>query len=297
MKINSFCLTCLIQMQESQVQKFTDEEKKMKYMREVLSFLSSCSPELSAPALVRPLSRIYEKYWGKRDAMTEVKREFNDFLLSMEKEIEAQIRRHSDILETALCYARTGNYIDYAAVRNISKEKLLELFNEQEKEGLDPAELSRMKEELKTARKLVYLTDNCGEIVLDKTALKILGELYPQIEMTAIVRGAPVVNDADMEAACAVGLDSVVRVISNESGIAGTDLDDIGCEALKAIKEADIIISKGQGNFETLHGCGYNIYYLFLCKCDWFVNRFRAQKYQGMLVNEKRITQNGNMQT
>ena len=146
MKINSFCLTCLIQMQESQVRKFDDEEKKMKYMREILAFLSSCNPDLSAPALVKPLSRIYEKYWGIRDGMAEVKKEFNDFLLSMEKDIEEQIRKHADPLEAALCFARTGNYIDYAAVKDISKEKLLELFEEQGKEGLDRKEYERLRE-------------------------------------------------------------------------------------------------------------------------------------------------------
>ena len=295
MKINSFCLTCLIQMQESQVRKFDDEEKKMKYMWEILAFLSSCNPDLSAPALVKPLSRIYEKYWGIRDGMAEVKKEFNDFLLSMEKDIEEQIRKHADPLEAALCFARTGNYIDYAAVKDISKEKLLELFEEQGKEGLDRKEYERLLGDLKKAQKLVYLTDNCGEVVLDKIALKILREYYPALEMTAVVRGAPVVNDADIEAAHATGLDTVVRVIDNGSDIAGTDLDDISDEAREEIESSDIIISKGQGNFETIHGCGLNIYYLFLCKCDWFMRRFRAERYQGMLVNERRILHEGDI--
>ena len=295
MKINSFCLTCLIQMQESQVRKFDDEEKKMKYMREILAFLSSCNPDLSAPALVKPLSRIYEKYWGIRDGMAEVKKEFNDFLLSMEKDIEEQIRKHADPLEAALCFARTGNYIDYAAVKDISKEKLLELFEEQGKEGLDRKEYERLLGDLKKAQKLVYLTDNCGEVVLDKIALKILREYYPALEMTAVVRGAPVVNDADIEAAHATGLDTVVRVIDNGSDIAGTDLNDISDEAREEIESSDIIISKGQGNFETIHGCGLNIYYLFLCKCDWFMRRFRVGRYQGMLVNERRILCEGDI--
>ncbi len=295
MKINSFCLTCLIQMQESQVRKFDDEEKKMKYMREILAFLSSCNPDLSAPALVKPLSRIYEKYWGIRDGMAEVKKEFNDFLLSMEKDIEEQIRKHADPLEAALCFARTGNYIDYAAVKDISKEKLLELFEEQGKEGLDRKEYERLLGDLKKAQKLVYLTDNCGEVVLDKIALKILREYYPALEMTAVVRGAPVVNDAGIEAAHATGLDTVVRVIDNGSDIAGTDLNDISDEAREEIESSDIIISKGQGNFETIHGCGLNIYYLFLCKCDWFMRRFRAGRYQGMLVNERRILREGDI--
>lgn len=289
MKINSFCLTCLIQMQESQVRKFDDEEKKMKYMREVLAFLSSCNPDLSAPALVKPLSRIYEKYWGRRDSMDEVKKEFNDFLLSMEEDLEMQIRKHNDPLEAALCFARTGNYIDYAAVKDISKDKLLELFEEQEQAGLEKNEYRLFLKNMEQASKLVYLTDNCGEVVLDKIALKMIREKYPDLDVTAVVRGEPVVNDADLDAARCVGLDRVVKVLGNGSGIAGTDLDDISDEARREIETADVIISKGQGNFETIHGCGLNIYYLFLCKCDWFVQKFKTARFEGMFINERRI--------
>ena len=289
MKINSFCLTCLIQMQESQVRKFDDEEKKMKYMREVLAFLSSCNPDLSAPALVKPLSRIYEKYWGRRDSMDEVKKEFNDFLLSMEEDLEMQIRKHNDPLEAALCFARTGNYIDYAAVKDISKDKLLELFEEQEQAGLEKNEYRLFLKDMEQASKLVYLTDNCGEVVLDKIALKMIMEKYPDLDVTAVVRGEPVVNDADLDAARCVGLDRVVKVLGNGSGIAGTDLDDISDEARREIETADVIISKGQGNFETIHGCGLNIYYLFLCKCDWFVQKFKTERFEGMFINERRI--------
>ena len=291
MKVNSFCLTCLIQMQESQIRKFDDEDRKMRYMREVLAFLSSCNPDLSAPTLVKPLSRIYEKYWGKRDSMAEVKREFNAFLLSMEEEIEEQIRKHSDPLEAALCFARTGNYIDYAAVKDISKDKLLDLFEEQEQAGLEKNEYDSFLKDMEQASKLVYLTDNCGEVVLDKIALKIIQERYPDLKVTAVVRGEPVVNDADLEAARYVGLDRVVKVMENGSGIAGTDLNDISDEARNEIKTADVILSKGQGNFETIHGCGLNIYYLFLCKCDWFVQKFEVERFKGMFVNERRIPQ------
>ncbi|HJA12349.1 MAG TPA: DUF89 family protein [Candidatus Mediterraneibacter merdipullorum] len=289
MKINSFCLACLVRMQESQARAFEDEEKKMTYMREVLSYLSSCSTELSAPALVKPLSAIYEKYWGRKDGMAEVKKEFNDFLLSMEADLESRIRMHDDPLKAALCFARTGNYIDYAAVKDVSKEKLLELFEEQGSAGLDEAEYRIFREELNRAEKLVYLTDNCGEVVLDKIAIRILKESFPRLEVTAIVRGAPVVNDADMESAREVGLDAVVRVMENGSDIAGTDLADISREARREIESADIIISKGQGNFETIHGCGLNIYYLLLCKCEWFMKKFGAEQFQGMFVNERRI--------
>lgn len=221
--------------------------------------------------------------------MDEVKKEFNDFLLSMEEDLEMQIRKHNDPLEAALCFARTGNYIDYAAVKDISKDKLLELFEEQEQAGLEKNEYRLFLKNMEQASKLVYLTDNCGEVVLDKIALKMIREKYPDLDVTAVVRGEPVVNDADLDAARCVGLDRVVKVLGNGSGIAGTDLDDISDEARREIETADVIISKGQGNFETIHGCGLNIYYLFLCKCDWFVQKFKTERFEGMFINERRI--------
>ena len=272
MKINSFCLTCLIQMQEAQVREFIDEEKKMQYMREVLAFLSSCNPDLSAPALIRPLSRIYQKYWGVQSGLDAVKKEFNDYLLSLEEDIEAEIRAHREPLAASLLYARTGNYIDYASVKDISKEKLLELFENQARDGLDAREYKHFLDDLSQA-----------------SSLKLLKEQYPHLSIQVIVRGAPVVNDADLDTAVYVGLDKIVPVMGNGSSIAGTDPDDISDEALRAIEEADLVISKGQGNFETLHGCGLNVYYLFLCKCDWFVRRFQAKRFQGMFLNERRI--------
>ncbi|HJD32943.1 MAG TPA: DUF89 family protein [Candidatus Mediterraneibacter tabaqchaliae] len=289
MRINSFCLTCLIQMQEAQIHDFQDEEKKMRFMREVLSFLSSCDRELSAPALVKPLSEIYERYWGKAESMEHTKKTFNDFLLSMEEDLETQIRGYKDPLGAALRFARTGNYIDYASVRDLSEEGLMELFEKQSGDELDETEYSQFRRELHSAAKLIYLTDNCGEIVLDKIAVRILREQYPLLNVKVIVRGAPVVNDADMDAAEYVGLDRAAQVMSNGSAIAGTDLADISEMARKEIETADLIIAKGQGNFETLHGCGLNIYYLFLCKCSWFMKKFHAERMQGMFVNERRI--------
>lgn len=290
MKINTFCLTCLIRMQESQIPVQAKEDMKMEYMREILSFLSTCDPELSAPALVRPLTNIYEKYWGKVQNMEQCKKDFNDFLLLMEKDIESQIRNSEDPLKNALIYARTGNYIDYTSVQNVSAQKLLELFSEHEHDVIDEGEYEKFLADLENAKKLIYLTDNCGEIVLDKIVLKLIKELYPELEIKVVVRGAAVANDADMESAVYVGLDQVVSVIENGSDIAGTDLSDISKKAKDEIEEADVIISKGQGNFETLHGCRLNVYYLFLCKCDWFVRKFHAERFQGMFINENRIS-------
>ncbi len=98
-----------------------------------------------------------------------------------------------------------------------------------------------------------------------------------------------VINDATMKDAVLVGLTREIEVMGNGDDAAGTILGRISKEARKNIEEADMILAKGQGNFESLFGCGLNIYYLFLCKCDWFMGRFQVERYHGMFVNEKRI--------
>lgn len=289
MKINSFCMSCLVQAQARNIQKFEDEEKKSRYMREIFKLLLDSDPELSAPALLEPVTKLYESYWGTQEGFQAEKKSFNDFLLSMEEELEKKIRSTKAPLATALCYARLGNYIDLSALSDVSTEKLLELFAKAEEESLDAEEYQHFLQDLKHGEYLVYLTDNCGEVVLDKLVIKLLKEQYPKLRIEVLVRGIPVTNDVDIEDAEYVGLTKLVPVFGNGSGIAGTELSKISQEAREKLERADVIIAKGQGNFETIHTCGLNIYYLFLCKCDWFMQRFHAKHLQGMFVNETRI--------
>lgn len=289
MKINAFCMSCLVQAQARRIQKFQDEEKKACYMREVLHMIAESDPKWSAPALLEPISKLYEKYWGMQNDLEEEKKTFNELLLSMEDDLEQKIRSRKDPLEAALCLARLGNYIDFSALGEVSAEKLLELLAQAEQETLDTAEYRHFCKDLKDGKHLVYLTDNCGEIVLDKILIKLLREQYPQLMIEVLVRGVAVTNDATVEDARYVGLTEVAPVFGNGSGIAGTELTHISKEAKEKLEKADLILSKGQGNFETLHTCGLNIYYLFLCKCDWFMQRFHAEHLKGMFVNETRI--------
>lgn len=289
MKINAFCMSCLVQSQARRIEKFEDEEKKACYMREVLGLIADGNPKWSAPALLEPISKLYETYWGAQGDLEKEKHVFNDLLLSMEDALEQKIRSRKDPLEVALCLARLGNYIDFSALREVSAEKLLELLGQSEQETLDAEEYGYFRKDLENGKHLVYLTDNCGEIVLDKILIKLLKEQYPQLSIEVLVRGIAVTNDATLEDARYVGLTEVVPVFGNGSGIAGTELTHISEEARRKLEQADLILSKGQGNFETLHTCGLNIYYLFLCKCDWFMQRFQAEHLQGMFVNETRI--------
>lgn len=291
MRLNTFCLCCQINKQASMIDSFPDEKKKLSYMQDVLSRLTNLQEDDNAPSLYAEFQKLFTKTWGiSPKDYTELKKEFNQLMLDLEEELMRSIRESSDPLERALIYSRIGNYIDFAALSHVKKEELLSLIEEGRQESLDKKEYRRFCDELASARSLVYLTDNCGEIVLDKLVIQVLKERFPDLDIQVIVRGFPAGNDATMEDVLMCGLADLAPVIGNGSDVGGTWLPHISKESRSLIENADVIISKGQGNFETLHGCGLNIYYLFLCKCEWFMRMFQAEKFQGMFVNENRIS-------
>lgn len=259
-------------------------------MQNVLTRLTNLQEDDNSPSLYTEFQKHFTKIWGiaPKD-YTELKKEFNQLMMDLEEELMLSIRESADPLERALIYSRIGNYIDFAALSHVKKEELLSLIEKGKQESLDKEEYRHFCEELSSASSLVYLTDNCGEIVLDKLVIRILKERFPKLDIQVIVRGFPAANDATIEDAKMCGLTEFVPVIGNGNDVGGTWLPHISKESLSLIKNADVIISKGQGNFETLHGCALNIYYLFLCKCEWFMRMFQAEKFQGMFVNEKRI--------
>ena len=290
MKLNPYCMCCAVNKQEEKIRKFPDMDKKTEYMKKVMSILSSAEEQDCSPSLSVEIKKLYSEFWNcPAEDYTEIKKEFNQLMLNVEASVEEKIRTSADPLETALLYARIGNYIDFAALENVSQETMLKLMENENQEPLSQTEYANFQTDLSTAKTLVYLTDNCGEIVLDKLAVKILKEKYPQLNITVIVRGYPVVNDATMEDAEEIGLTDIVKVTGNGSNVGGTWFPGLSNEARTLLEQADVILAKGQGNFETMNDCGLNVYYLFLCKCDLFQRRFHAKALQGMFLNERRI--------
>ncbi len=290
MKLNPFCMCCALNKQEQKIRHYPDMEKKTEYMKKVMALIANAEEKDCAPSLSVDIQKLYSRFWDcPMEDFTEIKREYNQLMLNMEDSLENKIRKSEDPLEKSLLYARIGNYIDFAALSNVDQATVFTLLEEKSTESLDEEEYRNFLRDLSSAKKLVYLTDNCGEVVLDKLAVKILKEKYPDLDITVIVRGYPVVNDATMEDAEEIGLTDLVRVIGNGSNVGGTWIPGITSEARDLLYDADLIIAKGQGNFETLNDCGLNIYYLFLCKCDLFQRRFHAENLQGMFLNERRL--------
>lgn len=282
MRITESCAACLY---DKQKHLSSDEQ----YLSEIRRIIDNRGEDDTSPYLVYLFRKAYEKHFGQRSSYREIKKKYNDLVLSMEDSVRKRIEESEDPLAKAFVYARIGNYIDFGAMNHVDEKTFLSLFDGAELGKEDAAVMESFQNQCRKAQHFLLITDNCGEIVLDKLAVKLVKERYPHLAVTGVVRGFPVVNDATMEDARMTGLDQVIPVMGNGDRVAGTNLEDVDPRVRRMILDADLILAKGQGNFETLHGCGLNIYYLFLCKCDWFMRQFQARRYQGVFVNERRI--------
>lgn len=286
--ISSYCIGCIIKRQEERIRNLPyTEAEKSRYMKDLCAIIGQATETTTAPEIVAKTRALSETYFGIKEDYSKQKKEYNDFALKLEADIKAKITASKDPLYAALKYARIGNYIDFGALKDVTKEKFLELLETDKTGEPDTETYEKLKQDLTQAKTLVFLTDNCGEIVFDKLLLQEIQKQYPNLSTTVIVRGKAVLNDATLTEAREVGLDTLATLMDNGCDAAGNPLDYIAAEAKNVMESADVIIAKGQGNFESLNGCGMNIYYLFLCKCDWFVNRFGLKLLEGVFINDK----------
>jgi len=286
-RLHHECLSCMTKIHLDKYPKDVTEDEKVEYMQRVLKVLAEAPDRYGAPVIVRTINEIQDEMFGMKQDYAEIKKHYNQVMLNHEEQVNGKLAVSDDPVKTGIQYAMIGNYIDFGARINVNEEQLTELLNDSDRFVIDEKQYGELTEDLSNAKKLVYLTDNCGEIVMDKLLIREIKKKYPDLKVTVLVRGEEVINDATMEDAIQVGMNEIAEVIPNGSDIAGTWLEEISEEAKAVIDKADVIISKGQGNFETLRKCGKNIYYIFLCKCDLFANTFQVPKLTGMLINEK----------
>lgn len=279
MRVIESCAACLFDKQ----QHLTNDPD---YLREIREIISNREENDSAPYLVYLFGKVYERHFGPKKPYAVIKRKYNDLVLAKEDAIRKRIEVSGDPIRTALGYARAGNYIDFGAMNVVKDDEFLKLLDQAELKERDQAVMDSFIRQCETAKSFLLLADNCGEIVLDKLFIEQLLSRFPHIEAKVMVRGGEVLNDATEEDAVYSGIDQIARVISNGNTVAGTVYDMLTEEAKNVLDSADIILSKGQGNYETLNGQGRHIFYAFLCKCDLFTSRFDVPRLTGILVEE-----------
>ncbi|MGI6501708.1 MAG: damage-control phosphatase ARMT1 family protein [Anaerostipes sp.] len=291
MELEAQCVRCLKEKEQVRAVQIEDKKLQKKYLAEIKEIIDK-KLYRSPPEYLDAFSQIFMEKYGEVPSYGELKTKYNQFLLQEKEEIISLIKESKDTFKAAIQAAQAGNYIDFIAMDGISEEKLKKLLLNFRDKDFDMEIYESFKRDLDRARKVVYFTDNCGEIVLDKILIQMIQKKYPQINVHVIVRGSEVGNDVTMEDAIEVKLNEVAEVMGNGTTIAGTCLHRLPKRVSQIVDNADVIIAKGQGNYETLNGCGKNIYYLFLCKCNYFIEKFNTEYLAPVFCKENERSSN-----
>ena len=234
---------------------------------------------LSSPELQQKLNRHFRKIFGIADPYSQEKRTSNAIAKKLYDHWKPKVKQANNSLQLALRLAIAGNIMDYGAHQEFDLEQtILEVIDA--KLAIDHSE--RLFDALKKAHKVLYLCDNAGEIFMDKLFIETLNHK----NVTAAVRGFPVLNDATIDDAQQAGIHDVAKLIDNGSDAPSTILSDCSIEFQKAFEEADLIISKGQGNLEgLLPKEDPRIFFLLMAKCDVIANLLGVNKGDLIVYN------------
>jgi len=266
MRTNLDCFPCFLrQALEASRMATKDERTYRQVLDSVLSILSDISLQTSPPEIALLVHRSVKAITGNPDPYKEAKRRQNDLALQYERSLSAQIADVSNPLKAALVLSATGNSIDLAPdyqPPDIYK-RCLEIMGR----GFARDDYDLFYEKLARSKSILFLGDNAGEIVWDKILIEELLDLF-DLDIIYAVRGLPILNDVTMEDAEYVGMAQLVKVISNGSEAPGTLLNRCSEEFVSKFKKSDLILSKGQGNYESLSGENRPIFFLLNVKCS-----------------------------
>ena len=284
---NTQCLLCHFRRNLEVARPLGTEEQAMAFAKDMMRMYLAAPEGVSSPWFNPQVSDLLTKYYGvPEDRFAEEKRLSNEFVLQRMDRIRELAQSAADPVYAGLQLAILGNYLDFSALQGqVSFEKLEEMLGKALSWDIDRDIYGDLCAQLEKGGKLLYLTGNAGEIGFDRIFAEEIARKYSRVDITFCVRGGIAMNDATRADAQAVGIP--FRVIDNGNRVPGTQLDLLGEEAKNTLESADIILAKGMANVETMRGCGYNVFYAFLVKCQRFVTIFEKPMLTPMLVKEK----------
>ena len=240
----------------------------------------------SAPILGKIVYTIVAEVLGERDPYNSLKKRYNRLALQYYEEVKNLVENSKDALYKAILIAALGNTIDFASQHDINFISDIKNF---EKKKFIINDYKKFKESLEKTNHLLIIGDNCGEIVFDKLLIITIKTSYPDLKIVYSVRGAPIINDATIEDAKFVGITELVQVVES-SHSPGVDIATSPKEFKKHFfKEKGVILSKGQGNFESLYGMEIpqkDVYYLLKAKCN-LMERIFGVKIGDLIFKKK----------
>lgn len=290
MQIDIQCVSCIVDKEVQRLEAQEDTTKKLDYMMEVIACLKAHAKSEPAPVLSMRIDKIRQRYFPSSVDFQPIKDRYNAWMLKKLPIFQAQLQASPDAFAQAIRLVCAGNYIDFGTVNDINEDQLVQILEKAKEQKLDSEILANLKDDLSKASEVVYLCDNCGEIILDTLLMDEILKDYPHCHLTVVVRGQDVLNDTTYSDCQKLGLTEKYDIMANGTAIPGTFYQLSNEETQKALRQADVIFSKGQGNFEGMYGTNFNTYYMFLCKCSLFTKRFGMKLFAPVFANEKNIS-------
>ena len=286
MKIHDKCLPCMVN-QVIKVANITGVNNKEVLLKEVFTYLSKMDFEATTPEIIGEIFGMIKEHTNNPDPYKETRNYYNTLFSKLLPEFERKIEQDENSFQLAVRYAIVGNIIDFNPIHNTLLEDIFDYFEKMEQLELAIDDSKELAEDILNSKTLLYLGDNCGEICMDKILLKKIKELNPNVKISFGVRGKPVVNDSIAEDAYAVGIDEYAEVIDNGDGSLGTVLNRTSYGFKEVYKKADVVIAKGQANYECLSEEKKNIYFLLMTKCDVIANDIGVSEKKMICMKNK----------
>jgi len=257
------CIPCFVRQALDAVRLVTDDEAiHAQLLRDVLHEASEMDLRLPPPAMGQRIHRSIRELTGSGDPYGDIKGRFNRLALDMYPKLKGLVEHSAQPLEVAVRLALAGNVIDFGVTSDLDEADVHEAVKRALTQPLD-GDVEAFSRAVSRAEEILYLADNAGEIVFDK----LLIERMPLERLTVVVKGSAVINDATMADAQAAGISGLVSVIDNGSDAPGTILADCSREFRARFHKADLIVAKGQGNYEALSDVEKDIWFLLKAKC------------------------------
>lgn len=268
MRIRYRCLPCLVN-QAVRIAEITNAPDRDALFRQVFSTLSQLDFDRTNPEIIGETFRMLKQHIGCADPYRETRRHYNRLFEAHSHRFSEAIDAAANPWEHAIKYAILGNIIDFNPIHSLSIDEIMRCLSDADHLSLAIDDTQLLKSDISRAKTLLYLGDNCGEICLDKLLIQRIHAMNPHLKIYFGVRGAPVVNDSIEEDAYFVGMDRCASIISNGDDSLGTVLSRVSRPFLDVFRRADLVIAKGQANYESLsEETGKTIYFLLMTKCE-----------------------------
>jgi uncharacterized protein with ATP-grasp and redox domains len=271
MNISLGCIPCIVnsflRLLKSGI--LPDAEKEPA-MRRLLDFLARADYRQSPPALGREMHRMIREVLKDPDPYKEIKEKFNTMMLGYYDDFKKMVRQADDPFDMAMRLAIAGNVIDFGPQYQLDVMDTIQRVVHTDFAIDDTAQLRR---DVHDASTVLYVGDNCGEIVMDKLFIEVMN--HPTVYFA--VRGAPVINDVTVDDAIQIGMNQWANVVTTGDDAPGAVWETASDDFKKLFFMADVVIAKGHGNLEGLIDVKHNIYFLLVTKCDLIANRVGAK--------------------